>query len=143
MSRPLILSLALLASSALCPSYAATQSAPSYHKGATVTGKFKHAHMIMEASPSMDMMDVGNPNSMAYAGRITVTLKDGTEIEAECPLATLRTLRGYSEVRSYDRKQAGMTVNVALQAEEQKSNPQHLVLIYDGPKKWRVKGIVK
>ena len=100
--------------------------------------------MIMAASKKMDIMEIAeNAVDESYAGSIIVILKDSSEVEAECPLETLKKLNGYSEINTYDQKPNSLPVQTTFHATEQESQPQELILVCDGQKKWHVKDIVK
>ena len=110
-----------------------------YENGATVAARFNGANM-MQMIPPGGQMDLTKDYPTVYSGSITAILPDGTKVDANCPVKTLRTLRGYSDISAGKRAQEGL--RVTFLANEQSSNPQQVVLLYNG-QKWRVTDIVK
>jgi hypothetical protein len=110
-----------------------------YQKGATVIAKFNGAKMTIVPPPG-GQMDLTADLPMVYAGSIAVILPDGANVDADCPLKTLRTLHGYSAVSAGKRSQQGLQSTFV--SKEQSPSPQQVALLYNG-RKWRVTDIAR
>lgn len=97
--------------------------------------------MVVDSPGGMDLARIEDYPSL-YTGSIAAILPDGAKVDADCPLKTLRTLRGYSKVHAGKPTHGGLPLQTTNMAAEQEGNPQQVVLLYNG-QKWRVTDVVK